>query len=122
MIAQPLKRGKIMPESDSSRPWVSQELVVFYEEYAACYPQLAPLEFEDEISKALAQHECFMDHGSGLIYHIYLLKLFWRPSPHLFTSCCNRSEVSAVNEGYDTACSSVGVLLLMTLHYYPRLL
>ena len=49
-----------MAENDSSRPWVPQQVVNFYEEHAARYRQLAPREFESEIAKALAQHERFM--------------------------------------------------------------
>ena len=51
-----------MAESDSSRPWVPQQLVEFYEEHAARYRKLAPRDFEGEVAKALAQHERFMDH------------------------------------------------------------
>ena len=57
-----------MAENDSSRPWVPQQVVNFYEEHAARYRQLAPREFESEIAKALAQHERFMDHECISLY------------------------------------------------------
>jgi glycine hydroxymethyltransferase len=57
-----------MAEIDSSRPWMPQELVEFYEEHAARYRQLAPREFENEVAKALALHERFMDHECISLY------------------------------------------------------
>ena len=57
-----------MAESDSSRPWVPQQLVDFYDEHAARYRKLAPREFESEVAKVLAQHERFMDHECISLY------------------------------------------------------
>jgi glycine hydroxymethyltransferase len=57
-----------MSEIDSSRPWVPQDLIEFYEEHAARYRQLAPREFESEVAKALAHHERFMDHECISLY------------------------------------------------------
>jgi hypothetical protein len=57
-----------MAEIASSRPWVPQELVQFYEEHAARYRQLAPREFDGEVAKALARHEHFMDHECISLY------------------------------------------------------
>ena len=57
-----------MAQSDSSRPWVPQQLVEFYEKHAALYRKLAPREFEGEVAKALAQHERFMDHECISLY------------------------------------------------------
>lgn len=42
-----------MAESDSSRPWVPQELVVFYEKHSAHYRTLDHREFEGEVAQLL---------------------------------------------------------------------
>ncbi len=57
-----------MAELESSRSWVPQELVEFYEEHAAHYRKLAPRDFEGEVAKALAQHERFMDRECISLY------------------------------------------------------
>ncbi|HEY6411171.1 MAG TPA: aminotransferase class I/II-fold pyridoxal phosphate-dependent enzyme, partial [Ktedonobacteraceae bacterium] len=57
-----------MPQTDSSRPWVPQALLQFYNQHAAPYRQLAPRQFSHEVEKALAQHERFMDHECICLY------------------------------------------------------
>jgi hypothetical protein len=57
-----------MAENASSRLWMLQKLVEFYEEHAVRYRQLAPSEFEHEVEKMLAQHERFMDHECISLY------------------------------------------------------